>query len=76
MTEFESEIFPPSLLHADTTDTLNTCKPCLICGDQNPKMNYDVRCCDSCKIFFRRNAHIDLVSWLLNRFLLDLFLFK
>jgi len=34
---------------------------CLICGYQKNKRNYGVFTCSSCKVFFRRNADLDLV---------------
>lgn len=34
---------------------------CGICGDRAIGFNYDVLSCASCKSFFRRNAHQDIV---------------
>lgn len=35
---------------------------CQVCGEENAKYAYGVQSCASCKIFFRRNAKLDLVS--------------
>ncbi|CAF1017307.1 unnamed protein product [Adineta steineri] len=43
-----------------TNNSINLSERCLVCDDKNCRINYGVRCCDSCKIFFRRNIHIDL----------------
>jgi len=34
---------------------------CSVCGYQKGKNNYGAFTCSSCKVFFRRNAHMDLV---------------
>lgn len=41
---------------------------CKICDDHAIGYNYDILSCASCKIFFRRNAHLDLVSLLFFNF--------
>jgi len=38
---------------------------CGICGDQAIGFHYNVLTCSSCKVFFRRNAHQNLVRFLL-----------
>jgi hypothetical protein len=37
---------------------------CNICGDRALGFNYDVLSCGSCKAFFHRNAHLDLVCFI------------
>jgi hypothetical protein len=57
----------------DTTTDHNQSKPvktrkkstdliCTICGDRAIGYNYAVLSCASCKAFFHRNSHQDLVS--------------
>ncbi len=41
---------------------MTSTKICQICGDINAKISYDVLCCSSCKIFFRRNIETKLVN--------------
>jgi hypothetical protein len=47
---------------------------CVICGDRAIGFNYDVLSCGSCKTFFRRNAYLDLVSFILD-FIMNLIIF-
>jgi hypothetical protein len=35
---------------------------CKVCGIEGAQIHYGGICCVSCKMFFRRNAHYDLVS--------------
>ena len=35
---------------------------CNVCGIEGAQVHYGGMCCVSCKMFFRRNAHYDLVS--------------
>lgn len=35
---------------------------CNVCGIPGAQVHYGGICCVSCKMFFRRNSHFDLVS--------------
>lgn len=35
---------------------------CRVCGIDNAQVHYGALCCVSCKMFFRRNAQLNLVS--------------
>lgn len=46
----------------DKISMMKSTEICQICGDENAKSAYGVVSCASCKIFFRRNAQIQIVS--------------
>ncbi len=48
---------------------------CLICGYQKNKRNYGVFTCSACKVFFRRNANLDLVLLTFLLFIYFIFIF-
>jgi hypothetical protein len=39
----------------------NLSKICLVCGSEGAKKNYGALTCSPCKVFFRRNVHLNLV---------------
>ena len=40
-------------------------KICLVCGDKALGYNFNAISCESCKAFFRRNAHKVRSSWII-----------
>lgn len=42
----------------------NPIKTCKVCGNKETLMAYGALCCSPCKIFFRRLASTDLVSFI------------
>lgn len=49
----------------DTTDLIEKLESslrCAVCGIHGAQYHYGGLCCVSCKMFFRRNSHFDLVS--------------
>ncbi|CAF3958844.1 unnamed protein product [Adineta steineri] len=47
----------------DTYDVVQAFKNsqlCKVCESENARMNFSVLCCPPCKVFFRRNARMDL----------------
>jgi transposase len=42
-------------------EEINFLNVCSVCGYQKGKNNYGAFTCSSCKVFFRRNADLDLV---------------
>ncbi len=41
----------------------NLSKICLVCGSGDAQKNYGAFTCSPCKVFFRRNIHLDLVCY-------------
>ncbi|CAF2509458.1 unnamed protein product [Rotaria sp. Silwood2] len=50
----------PYEINVDTINKINLSEICQVCGEKNAKFSYGVQSCASCKIFFRRNAYLDL----------------
>ncbi|CAF4690291.1 unnamed protein product [Rotaria sp. Silwood1] len=50
----------PYEINFDTTGKINLSEICQVCGEENAKFSYGVQSCASCKIFFRRNANLDI----------------
>ncbi|CAF0772471.1 unnamed protein product [Rotaria sordida] len=44
----------------NTKKNLKSCSLCKVCGIDNAQLHYGTLCCVSCKMFFRRNAQINL----------------
>ncbi len=42
---------------------INSSKICLVCGSGEAKTHYGAMTCAPCKVFFRRNVNLDLVSY-------------
>ncbi|CAF1616567.1 unnamed protein product [Adineta ricciae] len=51
----------PKKLKTDSIRKKSTDLVCVICGDRAIGFNYDAVSCNSCKEFFRRNAHHPIV---------------
>jgi hypothetical protein len=59
--EYDEQISPT----VDMIDLVNQRKLdslCKVCGSDGAQIHYGELCCVSCKMFFRRNAHYNLVS--------------
>nr|KAG5708734.1 hypothetical protein BaRGS_034951 [Batillaria attramentaria] len=50
---------------------VNKDKLCLVCGDKALGYNFNAISCESCKAFFRRNAHKELVASAIDQLLPD-----
>ncbi|CAF4195115.1 unnamed protein product, partial [Adineta steineri] len=44
----------------DVVQAFKNSRLCKVCESENARMNFSVLCCPPCKVFFRRNARMDL----------------